>query len=69
MKNVLQDALSLAFLAGKQAQCAEETDDPGLRNEYRARADSLMRDAWSKLATLPGETGDDARAECARMTG
>jgi hypothetical protein len=38
-------ALQLAFDAGKQHQSAEETNDPGLRAEYRERADRLMNEA------------------------
>lgn len=70
MKHVLRDALSLAFLAGKAHEGGEDDRlDPGSRDECRAKAERLMRDAWSKLATLPGETGEDARAELARMKG
>ena len=68
MKNVLQDALSLAFSAGKAHEGSEdERLDPGSRAECRAKAERLMIEAWEKLATLPGEIGEDARAEVKRM--
>lgn len=74
-KHVLQDALETAFLAGKAAEIGEDErydnpQNPGAwRKEQFARRDRLMIQAWEKLADLPGDVGDDARAELARMKG
>ena len=65
---VLQDALHLAFLAGKAHEGGEDDRlDPGSRAECRTKAERLMIEACEKLATLPGDVGDDARAELKRM--
>ena len=68
--NALHDAIELACSAGKYYRGAEdERLDPGSQAECRAVGDRLMREAWERLATLPGDVGDDARAEVARMKG
>jgi len=68
--NALHDAIELACSAGKHYHAAEdERLDPGSQDELRAIGDRLMKDAWERLATLPGDVGDAARAELARMKG
>lgn len=71
-KLVLQDALQLAVLAGKayEARDDERFDDGtgGWKREMQAKGDRLMKDAWEHLATLPGDVGESAQAELARMT-
>ena len=68
MKDILESALHLAWLSGKAHEGAEDDRlDPGSRAECRTRSERLMREAWERLATLPGDVGDDARAEVARM--
>jgi len=61
--DVLRVAMNLAFDAGKLHQCAEETRDSLLRDEFMRRADGIMGEAWDKLTFLDGEIGDSARAE------
>ena len=69
-KQVLQDALERACTAGKYYRGAEdERLDRGSQDECRAVGDRLMSEAWERLATLPGDVGESARAELARMTG
>ena len=68
MKNVLKDALELACNAGKYYRGAEdERLDPGSQDECRASGDRIWGHAWQRLATLPGEVGDAARAELAAI--
>lgn len=63
-KQVLQDALELACNAGKYYRGAEdERLDPGSQAECRATGDRIWWHAWERLATLPGDVGDAARAE------
>lgn len=69
---VLQDALDLAFLAGKAAEAGEDKRyDPQNTGEWRkeqlARQERLMIEAWEKLATLPGDVGKSAREEIKRI--
>jgi hypothetical protein len=68
MKDVLESALHLAFMAGKAHEGSEDDRlDPGSRDECRTRAERLMIEAWERLADLPGDVGDAARAELKRM--
>lgn len=70
MKQVLRDAILAAFNAGyKQALSEDDRLSDVDRKNHREKSNDFSECAWVRLATLPGDVGDAARAELARMKG
>lgn len=67
---VLQDAIRAAFSAGyKQALSGDDRLSDVDRQDHRDKSNDFLECAWVRLATLPGDVGECARAELARMKG